>query len=72
MQRLLWNLSVRDITLVYHIHFLYIPGLKNFHIPRFDTWKDQEMYGQGDPAADVENEVLKAEQALRLGQGDRG
>ncbi|CAN6893890.1 hypothetical protein Bca4012_093024 [Brassica carinata] len=26
----------------------------------------------GDPAVDVENEVLKAEQALRLGQGDRG
>ena len=26
----------------------------------------------GDTAVDVENEVLKAEQALRLGQGDRG
>lgn len=26
----------------------------------------------GDPGADVENEVLKAEQALQVGQGDRG
>lgn len=26
----------------------------------------------GDPAADVENDVLKAEQALQVGQGDRG
>ncbi|KAF3589708.1 hypothetical protein F2Q69_00028615 [Brassica cretica] len=26
----------------------------------------------GDPAADVENEVLKGEQALQVGQGDRG
>lgn len=26
----------------------------------------------GDPEADVENEVLKAEQVLQVGQGDRG